>query len=402
MASEPFEKVALRTASITQELEGPLEDSGDALVPYCLPSDESASDAFYQELSRVSELILEQAEQLNGELLDRYEEYRRSAGQAVKSRSEATTELLIFGTMTALFTAASKKTPEWVLSAVQRLWPLGNPGSFTASLTGAAIKTLSRFNLAPPRVRSHHSGNGERFVADVHPSAEEVWATLPHLIRWLQCTGEYAQEAKRLVALKVFFDTVPETERIQGIERIQELFAWFSQTCHETLGAYTTGALPFAQESSAGSFRNDRFLRAKNSVEYHLALVATQLANQEMLDGFERTWRKVVLLPTCMRGRNAQVCRGDGPCASDVICAKCDAGCGISGVSTLCENLGVEAYVENCLGDPTRLYSRWAHERRTTFVAVGCLGNLLRVQLRMRDLGMIFQCVPLEYPGCHS
>ncbi len=68
-----------------------------------------------------------------------------------------------------------------------------------------------------------------------------------------------------------------------------ELFGWFEREAAEALGAYTSGVAAFlATEHAHRGIREDQIFCGRLPVEYHLAMVATEIMNRGLRERFEQ------------------------------------------------------------------------------------------------------------------
>ena len=362
---------------------------------YDLRPSEGPGDSYFIEVARFSSEVVHQIEKHARTILDRYFVHAANVlREPPASRGEAAIDLLTVGAVTSLHGNSARRVPKWVLAELQKLsWKCGRPAMTAGILRDALSRTFMKVD------------NGKRREAEgaSRPDPDTVFDDLAHLTDWLLCTGDLAETSRCVVNWASALRTLPCKEACQWIEMAQELFHWFEAAADEALGKYTTGVAGFlANQRPRSRRREDRFLRGKKPVAYHLAMVAVEIANQAMRREFARRPRKVVLLPACMRGANARACPGGQSCGFDVRCSQCDSACSVNRATEVIEAVGAKICVENCARNSLRLISRWGSERGTGFVVVACLANLRAIQQASRWIGMTCQFLPLDFPGCQS
>ncbi len=357
---------------------------------YDLRIDEGPADGYFIEVVRFSKTVVDEIEKRAGTILDRYVVHAVNVvREPPASRGEAAIDLLSVGAVIALYGSTAARVPNWVLRQLERLsWKCGRPAATADILRDALFRT---FMKVPHREAAPRSPE----------ELESVLNELPHLIEWLLCTGDLAEDSRCVANWASLLRTLPTKSACQWLEAAQELFEWFEPAAHEALGKYTAGVSKFIANRSSSS-REDRFLRSKSPVEYHLAMVAAEIANEDMGRGFVRCLRKVVLLPACMRGVNARTCPGGQSGGLDVRCAGCDRMCGVNRITKVLSDSGADVYLQNCLRKSLPLIARWGREPRTGFVVVSCLANMRSIQLATRWARMTCQFLPLDFPGCQS
>jgi len=254
----------------------------------------------------------------------------------------------------------------------------------TADLLRALV---TRFLLLPKIERAASSG-------------QQPLVGLPTLTRWLRATGEFEQEAERLDNWRSFLRTLPQEEAQRWVEASLEVFDWFQDEAAKELGCYTEGVPSFlAGEHCRRGWREDQIFCAKQPVEYHLNMVAAEIMNRGLRDGFARTQRKIVLVPGCMRGSRAGECKARLK-DTDIRCAACDPTCDVNRITRRMRQQGVDVFIVPHSTGFSRWLERWQREPDCGVTAVACLLNIVPGGLEMRARGIASQCVVLDYPGC--
>ena len=362
---------------------------------YDLRSSEGSGGSYFAEVAGFSKKVVQQAEKYAGAILDRYFVHAVNVlREPPASRGEVAVDFLMVGAAIALYGSSARRVPDWVLAELQRLsWKCGRPAATTGILYNALSRTFMKVHEGM-RVEARGA-----FPAD----PENLLDEFVHLIGWLACTGDMADASRCLVNWASVLRTLPRKDACQWIENAQEFFRWFESAANDALGEYTRGVPGFLEtERARSSHREDRFLRRKKPVAYHVAMVATEIGNRAMRREFARCARKVVLLPACMRGANARTCPGGQSGGLDVHCSGCDSNCHVCRASKVMTAAGLEIYVENCPRKSLRLPARWGSEPHTGIVIVACLANMRALQLAARWPRMTCQFLPLDFPGCQS
>jgi hypothetical protein len=256
-------------------------------------------------------------------------------------------------------------------------------------VTDLARAAFCRFFLAP--------GIGRK----AEPGACSL-RRLSRLIDWLQATGEFEQEVRRLHNWRSFLKALAIEDARRWIEVSVELFDWFEHEAAVALGKYTTGVEEFlSTEHAHRGIREDQVFCGRPAVEYHLAMVATEIMNRGLREQFEKMRKRVVLVPACMRGKSANACQAR-VFGVDITCAGCDPSCAINRITRRMRDLGATVYMVPHSTGFSRWLERWQREPDTGVVATACLLNILPGGYEMRARRIPSQCVPLDYPGCQK
>ncbi len=352
------------------------------------------SSGFYADVARFSHKLLAEAEFRAMIQLREYSDYVQfTLHEPPRTLGEYSIEILTLGLAFSRYGRAAEATPDWAVALARRLFTLRHASArfkpLSDSLRAHLIRLffMRRISLAPlPR----------------HDSASRMLDALPHLIAWLQATGEFEQEALRLNNWRSFLRSLPRPQAIHCIEIATSLFEWFRDEANEALGAYTRGVPAFlANEYSARGCREDQLLCGKKPVEYHLCMVAAEIMNRSLRADFESKSRKVVLVPACMRGPYTDFCRARTS-GTDMQCAACSPGCAVNRLTRRLRNLGAAVFLVPHATGFSRWLERWQREPDTGVAAVACLLNILPGGYEMRARNIASQCVPLDFPGCQK
>jgi hypothetical protein len=357
---------------------------------YDLRLDGGRSNRFYADVAAFSALVLAEIDLRAGTALDGYIHHVQVVlREPPRSRGEYAIELLTLGQAVTRYGGAAETTPAWEVTLARLLfWLRRRPAQLkpVADLLRAAITRL----FLVPRI-------GRKATGKLYPLNE-----LPGLIKWLEATGEFEQEAVRLHNWQSFLGTLSQTEAERWIKTAAELFDWFRHEADRALGAYTRGVSRFLTEDYARrGCREDQIFCGKEPAEYHLCMVAAEIMNRGLQSQFEATGHKAILVPACMRGEAALTCKAREN-GVDITCAGCNPHCAVNRITQRMRALGEQVYLVPHASGFSRWLERWQREPDTGVVAVACLLNILPGGYEMRARQIPSQCVPLDYPGCRK
>jgi hypothetical protein len=348
------------------------------------------SDDFYAETARFSTALVATIENRAGTLLDGYSRHvQKFLGETPRSRGEYAIELLTLGMALSEYERAAQRTPGWAVKSARELYWLRCRFAYLKPIADAARTVLTRLFLAP-EIRRKASVAGSPLDR------------LTHLIDWLQATGEFEQEALRLLNWRSYLAALKPEKAAHWMKVAGTLFDNFEREAEKALSAYTQGVGSFLRtEYARRGWREDLLLCGRPRVEYHLNMVAAEVMNQGLRADFDRTPRKVVLVPTCMRGKRAGSCRAhvDGV---DMTCTGCDPDCAVNRITQRMSGQGAGVYLVPHAAGFSQWLERWQREPGVGVTAVACILNILPGGYEMRARGIASQCVPLDYPGCRK
>lgn len=224
-------------------------------------------------------------------------------------------------------------------------------------------------------------------------------ADLERLLTWLVASGEYDDEALRLDGWAAFLRAEPASAPAWLEELVAFAIAFEAWSDH-ALGIFTAGvARWFREELPRRRWREDTLQCARRRVEYHLAMVGAELLNRAWRPAFLSCERHVVVMPGCMRAREAG-CAAERT-AVDLRCTGCTKGCAVQTASRIARRSGAEAVAVVHGSDFSRfLRSPELQGGNVGIVGVACAPGLLGAGWRAYAAGLPAQCVLLESSGC--
>jgi hypothetical protein len=328
--------------------------------------------------------------QLAGTSIDDYASYVRvELREADRSPGEYALDLLVLGLALGRYLGAAEKTASWAVALARELYWYRRESPWSKPLADLGRAALGRFFLA--------AKIGCKPDSKLHSIDR-----LARLIDWLQATGEFDQMVRRLNNWRSFLTTLSSEDAQRWMKISVDLFDWFEAESASSLSAYTAGVGEFLSTVHAHrGIREDQVFCGRKPVEYHLAMVATEIMNRGLRERFEQMPKKVVLVPACMRGKIASACRAR-VFGADITCAGCDPDCAINRITRRMRDLGATVYLVPHSTGFSRWLERWQREPETGVVAAACLLNILSGGYEMRARRIASQCVPLDYPGCQK
>ena len=378
----------------------PPATSPNSNLVYNLRNGSSDSNAFYAEIATFAEKIVARIDDHAGPILDGYCHHLRDYNEeAPRSRGEYVVEFLTLGMTLRRYEAAAQATSGWVVTLAQFLILLRRHMPIFKAPADWLRAELSRHFFFPAIQGTQECEPFTR--SDVEqPGAWSPSARLSRLIRWLRATSEYEQEALRLRNWRNYLATLTPEDASHCMSAAVESFDDFAAEAASRLGTFTEGVKRFLSgEYARRGCREDQILCGRPPVEYHLNMLAADVMNRGLQDSFERTTRKVVLVPACMRGTKAETCKARTR-GVDMTCMACDPDCAVNRITQRMRKLGVSVFLVPHSSGFSRWLDRWEREPGVGVTAVACMLNILPGGYDMRSRRIASQCLPLDYPGC--
>jgi uncharacterized protein len=360
---------------------------------YDLRLDGEDSHDYYSEVAAFSRRVLAETDRRAAVALDGYShDVAAYLHETPRSRGEYALEFLGMGRSIRLYGNVAAATPDWVVFLARGLFQLrrlAHPLKPAVDFLRAGL-----FQIYMHR-NMHRGGNA--------PAGEEFDLNqLARLIQWMQGTGEFEQEWRRLENWRGYCSRLSPGESRQWIAVSIRLFDWFAGEAEAVLGKYTAGVTPFLQTGWAKRFwREDQIFCGRQPVEYHLGMVAAEVMNQGLRADFHQRPRKVVLVPGCMHGARAATCKAVTH-DLDIRCAGCDPHCAVHQVTRRMRSEGIAVYIVPHSSGFSRWLERWQNDPAVGVTAVACMMNILAGGYEMRARGIASQCVPLDFPACRK
>jgi hypothetical protein len=357
---------------------------------YDLRGDSDRSDRCFTDVARFCDCFLAQAEADAADLLDAHIAFlQRNRSETLRARGEYALDLLLLGLALRSYGDAAEAASGWSLALARALLWVRRHSAHLKPPVDWMRAGLVRDFLLLHKIRK---------TVAVCPQGSRLYRT----IRWLRASGEFEQVALRCALWRQFLVTLPAAEAEHWIGVCTRLSAWFERQADAALGIYTRGVGDFlTAEYALRGCREDQLFCAQQPVAYHLGMVAAELMNRGLQAAFETAARKVVLLPACMRGSNAERCRARGE-KPDLICAGCDPACSVNAIAQRMRQWGAVVYLVPHSSSFSLWLERWRRETDTGVIVVACLLNILPGGLEVRARGIVAQCIPLDFPGCRK
>jgi uncharacterized protein len=359
------------------------------IITYSLYADEKRSDGYYRDISTFTDEVLRdvhaQASRPIAGLQAFLQEHQL---EDVRSFDEYAFEFLMLGVFWNVHMPAALRLPR----LPQRI--LANFGRWR-----------KQSDFFKPGIDFLRGIIGTLYLADRNNGAIlEPAITIENLsllLGWLAAAGDFPEELGRLQLWGAHFESIPAQEAEETLKMAISLGTWFEARSQAVLGLYTPHVENFIhQEKPFYRWREDIIFCSRQRVEYHLAMVGTEILNRSLRGEFLASDRKVVLLPPCMKAKLNDGCEAvETPLGER--CMACEPGCRVHQLTKLGEKHGFAVMV---MAHDLDVFS--GNEATSTpagqtgVVGVSCPLTNVAGGWEMKKIGAPAQGILLDYCGC--
>nr|WP_267490831.1 DUF116 domain-containing protein [Paenibacillus monticola] len=218
------------------------------------------------------------------------------------------------------------------------------------------------------------------------------------LLGWLQASGEFEQESKRLAIWFGYLTANTPRESQNKLLRAVRHANWFEQRSEERLGCYTLRVDAYIENNLERlTWKENRIFCSRKRVEYHLNMVGAEIMNRAFHDSFAATKEKRVFLPVCMRNKSGEVCKavkeGEG-----YLCKSCSKDCQVNMITAMAKEYDCKVLIIPHAS--TAFGHQRVREGEVGIVGIACVLNLISGGYKAREMGYQPQCVLLHNSGC--
>lgn len=360
------------------------------IVTYSLSGNNQAnSDKYYSTVAAFTKEVLKEAKNTIIPIVKAHDSYLNKAeNQQCNEVEETVLELLILGVVIRVYYPRALKLKRiqynlltWVIDIRKRNDKLKPTMSYLKGI-------LSTLFLIPK------SGyNGESVALNM--------TQLKKLILWLDASGEFTNEVKRLKKWEDYLSTLSREDSLDVFKAVYNFALWFENRSNEVLGEYTSNVDKYLDKiKDASRWREDIILRQRRRLEYHLNMVGAEIMNRAFRQAFVATNKKILLLPTCMTSPRKSFCQSEA-FGKDFKCKACSTKCQVNQLTVLGQKDGFKVMVvphESSISADGRRYELFDEDAGV--VGVACVLNLISGGWLLKDMNIPAQCVLLDYCGC--
>lgn len=340
---------------------------------------------FYRDVVRITDEIVLESTPLFEDYIAQYQRFVGKNGiENVRSRNEYLLELIMLGILWRGNESNVKKAPIYITKMLGWLYLVRKRNSTLKPM----VDKIRGYLISPFLFYE-----SERVL-------EHNLKSLNRLLIWLDATGEYSEEVKRLKGWFLFAESMSKADFGNFIDKAYNFSLLFEERCAKGLGDYTANVKRFISKAKVGyKGREDYALAVRKEVEYHLNMVGAEMLNRELRDRFVKSKQKIVLLPTCMRLDTDSTCLALDS-GFERKCVGCNSKCNVGKVFKSLLPYRVDVYLIPHSSDFSKFLQRWKDDDDVALIGVACVPNLLMGGYEMIDLNIASQCIYLDHCGC--
>jgi len=354
-------------------------------ITYSLLNGQIDSGIYYDEIEAFGQKQIALMDKSYGNLVDRFQSYCENyLPEQPPSRGTLLFEALMLGMFWNIYGGFAKGSSDKSILLL-------NHAAHRRQKGGISRKYADFLRAGFAYMLLESSGNQHQFLFLDNEG-------LRKLIRWMQATGEFHREAKRLSDWLSFFESESRTYTFINICILRGFAAAFKTESQQVLGKYTMNVDRFIKTvKHDNKLREDKISILRQRSEYHLNMLGAFIYNLELRNEFLKTKKKTVLLPACMKARQSSACRAMAG-KSGQTCTGCTKDCQVNQLSQL--GLQYNFSVEIVLHSSDVSASDQFSETDTGFVGVACAASVIAGGLELMNKRIPAQCVLLDHCGC--
>jgi uncharacterized protein len=358
-------------------------------ITYKLDFNGSATSSYYPEVSAFTNYVLARAEESLTPIAHRFRKFIIDYElEDPRTSEEYTFELLNFGILWRIYgnTALEVKIAPFRLLAYLSEWRKKHQ-RFKPIIDYTRGILMSLFLASESQRRMERSPK----------SAIEIG----RLVEWLEATGDFQEDALRFIRWLGYWETLSRQEFSFAMENILAFSDWFEKEGLNNMGVFTPNVDSFVENNSTHyRWRDDRFTCLRSRAEYHLNMIGTEIMNRAFRSEFLSVDKRTVLVPGCMRIRQAHNCEGKKT-VDGVQCIGCEAKCHVNQIRLV----GLKHNFDVVVMPHSSDLSRWATKPGAPsigVVGVACLSVLVQGGWELKRYNVPAQCVLLNQCGCKN
>ncbi|HEY9122803.1 MAG TPA: DUF116 domain-containing protein [Bacteroidales bacterium] len=343
--------------------------------------------SFYKELEIFTQSVIQELSIFFNKEVDGLVKFlSQNKTEELRTKEEYSFELIIIGTLWNIYNGYAQKDNSFV---VDTLLPHLNNLRKKNQMLKPYVDDVKGYFLT--RIYSNPE-------VDVKP--EYSLYEFKRLIKWLDATGEFGEEVKRMNNWYAFLLGFSDERVKQLLSKVSSYATYFSDLSRNALGQYTNGVHNYLKNIHPQmKNREDYIFCGRKEEEYLMNLVGAEVLNKSLKKSFSQASKRVILLPTCM-------CKPDnGQCKAifaeiEGKCTSCSRNCIVNTIKNQVEDKNTTVALITHSSSFSRVLQKYENQTGVGLVGIACILNLLTGGYELKRLNIPAQCVFLNYSGC--
>ena len=356
-------------------------------ITYNLAAAEKNSDNYYQDVRLFTEQVLHATEPEIMSFVNGFVQYiNKTHCEPTRAEKEYIFDILTLGVLWNIYSGNALQTSKSVNRFLAFLYHFRRKHPKLKSSIDSVRGILSTLYLTQRKIHAEYLSlnNAKKLIA------------------WLDATGEFREEVKRIQLILNYMETFPEKKQGFYFAVFTDFAFWFQKNSPYFLEKYTIHVADFRKtQLSSHKWKEDYIFCGRHQTEYHLSMVGAELMNQAFRAYFSKTQRKTVLVPACMRKNQPQTCKAK-KVSLDYKCSGCTQDCRVNKLRLLGLEHKFDVSIIPHSSDFSAWLKNWAAGKDIGVVGVACPLNLITGGLELRALNIPAQCILLDYCGCKN
>lgn len=353
-------------------------------ITYYLCKDSDNSNLFYEKLSSFTEEVEEDIYNICGEYAKDFMKFLSMNNiEYLRSESEYYLDILMMGVLWKSYINRAlglKKIPRdilIILSFLRKYGTLKHIVDFKRGIMETIFLNNQYFRVIELNIKNFKK-----------------------LIYYLEATGEYKEEVKRLKLWEQYFIVKGDSITRKILSSSLDVEECFKYKAKKNLGCYTEKVNDFLYRAeNKYKYREDYISCRKSELEYFFNMVGAEIMNKSYRELFLASKEKRLLLPACMRAKDENICKAIKT-EEGYICSNCTKSCNVNKYDNLGKEYNFKVYIiphESSISMTNKF-----QYGDIGIIGVACIINLISGGFKARNLDLIPQCVFLDYCGCKA
>ncbi|KNF07620.1 hypothetical protein CLPU_14c00380 [Gottschalkia purinilytica] len=357
------------------------------IITYSLKLNDKTSYEYYMKVSTFTDEVMFKLSESTDILVKDFQDYIiENDCEAVRSKDEYSFELLTLGVLWIKYIDKALILGKIPKVTLNKLVDLRGIGGFTKIAVDYIRGFLGRLFLLKEKSQ----------LSPINRTVENM----NKLLDWLDATGEFNQEIKRLKHWQDYLSSKSKEEASNIILIALDLAKWFEYKSRDRLGCFTENVERFLTGTyKRHKWKEDNVYCGRKRIEYHLNMVGAEIMNRVFREDFLKTKEKILLLPACMRFQSKRNCKAIEN-EEGQLCTGCTSKCKANHLIQMGRKHNFRVLI--IPHESTAFKNTKIEKNEKGIVGVACVLGLISGGWKAKELGFVPQCVLLDYCGCKN